>query len=188
MDGYACVILSDIGSNTLLLSNQVFAHGSRQVNRLDLVRDYVKDGGAFLMIGGYMSFSGIDGKARYGQTSVADVLPVSLLDHDDRVECPEGLQPEILQKNHPVFSGISGDWPHFLGYNRTIAKPGNTTVLASLNGDPFVAVGSYGKGRTAAFTSDCAPHWGPREFTDWAGYNRFWPNLIDWLAGNQGSI
>ncbi len=41
------------------------------------------------MIGGYLSFSGIDGKARFQRTAVADVLPVRMHDGDDRVEVPK---------------------------------------------------------------------------------------------------
>jgi len=33
-----------------------------------------------------------------------------------------------------------------------------------------------------AFTSDCAPHWGPPEFTEWEQYGRMWASLVEWLA------
>lgn len=42
------------------------------------------------MVGADLSLSGIDGKARYGCSLPADLLPVELLDGDDRVEVPEG--------------------------------------------------------------------------------------------------
>ncbi len=38
------------------------------------------------MIGGYLSFMGIEAKANYKNTVLADVLPVTMLDGDDRVE------------------------------------------------------------------------------------------------------
>jgi uncharacterized membrane protein len=183
---YSCIILSDIGSNTLLLSNNVFAGGNRESNRLELVRDYVIRGGAFMMVGGYMSFTGIDAKSRYGDTAIADILPVTMLDKDDRVESPQGAYPEILNKDHPVFEGIDGDWPHFLGYNRTIFKSDSADLLASIGEDPFIALAEYGKGRSGVFTSDCAPHWGPREFMEWKYYQRLWCNLMDWLTAGSG--
>jgi len=183
---YHAVILSDIGSNTLLLSDNVFIHGSRESNRLEELKKYVERGGGFLMIGGYMSFTGIDAKTRYGETVIAEILPVDLLKYDDRVEKPEGLVPITVmeQKNHAVFDGIEGEWPHFLGYNKTIMKKGqrNHELLAVIGNDPFIAVGSYGEGRTAAFTSDCAPHWGPQEFLEWKYYGTFWNNMVDWLS------
>ena len=40
-------------------------------------------------------------------------------------------------------------------------------------------------GRSAVFTSDCAPHWAPPEFLDWPGYRVLWPNLIRWVAGAE---
>ena len=57
---YACVILSDSGSNTLLLHPDTFGKSIRTPNRCMLIRDYVRAGGSLLMVGGYMSFSGVD--------------------------------------------------------------------------------------------------------------------------------
>lgn len=62
---YSAVILSDIGANTLLLHPDTFERSIATPNRLKLFREYVEQGGAFVMIGGYMSFTGIDGKAKY---------------------------------------------------------------------------------------------------------------------------
>lgn len=70
---------------------------------------YVEEGGSLCMIGGYMSFTGIDGTARYGQTEIADVLPVEMLDIDDRVEAPQGLVPELIEE-HEAVSGLEGEW------------------------------------------------------------------------------
>ena len=56
-------------------------------------------------------------------------------------------------------------------------------LLATIGGDPFIAVNDYGKGRVAVFTSDCAPHWGPKEFIEWEYYDTFWCNLIEWITG-----
>src|SRR5699024_2834091 len=57
---YDVVVFSDIGSNSFLLPRSVFIDSKPDINRLELVRDYVKAGGGFAMIGGYMSFSGIE--------------------------------------------------------------------------------------------------------------------------------
>lgn len=177
---YDLVILSDIGSNTLLLPNDVFAKGMQYPDRLELVKEYVNQGGAFIMVGGYMSFTGIDAKARYGQTAVKDILPIKMLDIDDRVEKPQGIFPEVI-KEHPVFDGIDEAWPFFLGYNKTLASE-DGEVLAKIGDDPFIAVRDFGKGRTAIFASDCAPHWGPKGFVEWKYYDKFWQNLLNWLC------
>ncbi len=177
---YDVIILSDIGSNTLLLPETTFQQSLRNPNRCELMKEYVLDGGAFLMIGGYMAFSGINGTARYEQTPIQDILPVNCLGKDDRVEAPQGVTPEII-KDHEIFEGINKNWPHFLGYNKTTLKE-SSTLLATIGGDPFIALAEFGEGRVAAFTSDCAPHWGPPEFINWEHYNKFWINLANWLT------
>ncbi|BCV20302.1 glutamine amidotransferase [Moorella sp. Hama-1] len=178
---YHAVILSDIGSNTLLLHNDTFGRSIVLPNRLETLRRYVEEGGGLVMIGGYMSFSGIDGKARYGETPLAAALPVECLNGDDRCEVPEGITPKVVQPGHPLLAGVPGAWPHFLGYNRFRAKA-EAEVLLTAGEDPFLVVQNYGRGRSLAFASDCAPHWGPPEFLNWPGYKTFWVNALRWVA------
>ena len=178
---YDVVFLSDIGSNTLLLPDQVFAKGQKVPNRCELLKEYVNDGGAFVMIGGYMSFTGVDAKTRYGETAVKDILPVKLLDKDDRQELPQGINPKKI-KEHKIFDGIDEEFPYFLGYNKTIGCSETGEILAEINGDPFIATGSFGKGKSLVFTSDFAPHWGSMEFVEWKYYDKLWLNIINWLT------
>jgi uncharacterized membrane protein len=132
------------------------------------------------MIGGYLTFQGIQAKGNYHGTAVDAVLPVSLKATDDRVERPEGIAPTITDPAHPVVSGLDG-WPTLLGYNASALRPG-AHLVAEVDGDPLIAVRDVGKGRTAVFSSDCGPHWGPPEFVAWSGYPRLWRNLVTWLA------
>ena len=69
LDAYSVVILSDLGSNTLLLHPDVWFRGQTVPNRLKLLREWVGRGGALMMIGGYYSFQGINGGARYHKTA-----------------------------------------------------------------------------------------------------------------------
>ena len=46
-----------------------------------------------------------------------------------------------------------------------------------------MAAGRYGEGRTLAFASDVAPHWGSPEFLKWGSYSRLFHNIALWLAG-----
>ena len=178
---YDVVILSDIGANTLLLPDKTFARSEPSPNRLQLLHDFVAQGGGLLMIGGYLTFQGIAGKANYHGTAVERVLPVQLFPGDDRSEQPQGVRPVVEDAEHPVASGLE-NWPAFLGYNRSTLAPGGHLV-ASIAGDPFVAVRTHGSGRSAIFSSDCGPHWGPPAFLEWDGYARLWRNLVSWLAG-----
>ncbi len=185
LNKFDIVVLSDIGSNNLVLSQSVFTQGLQKSNRLEMLKEYVmEDGKALLMVGGYMSFSGYDGKARYGVTPIAEILPVKVLNYDDRIEKPEGCYPVICPEHttHPVLKDLPMKWPVFLGYNKTIALEGNNTVISTICGDPFIAVSEPGNGRCAIFSSDCAPHWGTMDFIQWEGYDILWRNIANWLT------
>src|SRR5215469_6611634 len=118
------VILSDIGANTLLLPPDVFLEGRRVPNRLEAIKEYVLQGGGLVMAGGYLSFQGIYGAARYHRSPIEDVLPVSLLPMDDRIEKPEGINPTIVNENHFITKGMEKRWPYLLGYNEVKMKEG----------------------------------------------------------------
>lgn len=181
---YQCVMLSDIGANTLLLHPETFTKSKVLPNRLVALRDYVANGGGLVMVGGYMTFQGIEGKAKYAGTAVEDALPVLMQSHDDRVEAPQGAQPHVGDAGHPLLSGVSGEWPVLLGYNKVVAKP-DAQVLVRVGGDPLIVVGTHGKGRSVAFTSDCGPHWAPPPFVEWPGYARLWNGIANWAAGQS---
>ncbi len=181
LKAYDVLILSDIGTNSFLFHPEMLAESIPHPNRLVLIKDYVHAGGGLCMIGGWMSFSGIDGKARYHHTPVEEILPVTCFPYDDRMEKPEGIVPHVMKPDHPILKGITENWPFFLGYNQTKPKA-EAEVLVQVGADPLLCVGIYGKGHSAAFTSDCAPHWGPRGFLEWDGYSILWNNLVAWLG------
>jgi len=180
---YDVVILSDIGSNTLMLPSDTFTKSVPHPNRCMAIKEYVNGGGALIMIGGYLSFAGVDAKARYGATPIQDVLPVNCLDIDDRSEHAEGVRGRIL-KEHPLTKNITGEWPILLGYNKTLPKSG-CEVVADIDGDPLIATGNFGKGRCAVFTSDCSPHWAPPVFVEWKHYATIWKNMLEYLTKNN---
>lgn len=188
LDAFDVVVLSDVGANSFLLTDEVFLRSERSVNRLALLADYVRDGGGLVMVGGYMSFSGIDARARYGMSPLADVLPVTTLTHDDRVEVPEGFEVSVDVPDHDVLGGTPAQWPALLGYNRVIAKP-ESTVVARHGEDPLLVVGHAGAGSTVAFASDFAPHWAPPEFVRWPHYPALWTAITMWAgAGSADAV
>ncbi len=182
LGAFDVVLLSDVGADTFLLTPETFQRSEITVNRLKLIEQFVADGGGFCMIGGYMSFQGINGKARYHRSPIESLLPVFLYPYDDREEVPEGFTPEVQNAGHPILQGISNDWPHLLGYNRLILKE-EADLLLKREDDPILAVGMYGEGRTMAFASDCSPHWAPPAFCEWSDYGRLWQQSVRWLAG-----
>jgi len=179
---YDCVLLSDIGANTLLLHPDTFARSRVLPNRLEAIRDYVLAGGGFVMVGGYLTFQGIDAKAQYAGSPVEDVLPVILSRHDDRSEQPQGVVPAVVDAAHPIVTGAGGTWPALLGYNRAVVRPGSD-LIATVGDDPLIVAGRFGRGRGVAFASDCGPHWAPPPFVEWSGYGPLWNGIADWAAG-----
>ena len=186
LDAYQAIILSDIGANTLLLPPAVWLHGKPMANRLKLIGEWTRAGGGLAMIGGYFSFQGIDGRARWRRTPVEAALPVTCLPYDDRLEVPEGFKPDITDPAHPIMAGLGTDWPVLLGANEVILREQGAHVLARLpqdqGGHPLLVTGEHGQGRTLAWTSDIGPHWVPNEFVQWHGYATLWRNALAWLT------
>ncbi len=177
---YDVIIFSDCGKNTICLYPEMFTVPMGP-DRLELIREHVEGGRAFVMAGGWNSYQGLRGIPGYHGSVIEQILPVEIQSSDDRVETPQGVRPEVTGGDHPLFRGLPAEWPLFLGYNRVKAK-GSAEVLATIAGDPFIAVRAAGRGKTMAFTSDLAKHWGT-DFIAWEGYGAFWHNALLWLSG-----
>ena len=181
LQAYSTVILSDIGANTLLLTRDTWTAGRPTANRVQLIADYVRAGGGLIMAGGYLTFMGIEGMGAWRGTAVEDVLPVRMLPHDDRCERPEGVSGQPVDPGHEVLRGVDEPWPALLGYNRVVLGEGADLVVTA-GPDPLLALKEVERGRTAAFTSDCSPHWCPDAFIAWPGYAALWRNLCRWTG------
>jgi len=185
LGAYKAILLSDIGANTLLLSPSVWLNGKPVANRLKLIGEWTRTGGGLAMIGGYLSFQGIDGRARWGRTPIEAALPVSCLPYDDRLEIPEGFAPDVVDATHPVVQGLGTDWPVLLGANEVTPKADGHVVArlpADQGGHPLLVTGTHGSGRTLVWTSDIGPHWLPETFVQWPGYATLWRNVLAWLT------
>lgn len=180
LNDFDVIVISDIGSNTFLLQNEVFYSMQTKPNILLLINNFVAQGGGLLMIGGYLSFMGIEGKANYKNTLLAEILPVVMQDSDDRVEVPQGIAATVVDAQHQTIQGFS-QWPIFLGYNRVTAKNNTETVL-NIGEDPLLVYGTYQQGKTACFMSDCSPHWGSNQFMCWPHYADMWLNILRYIA------
>jgi uncharacterized membrane protein len=180
---YDVVIISDCGRNNLTMYPNMFVVPMGP-DRVEAIADYVRQGGALIMAGGWLSFQGYQAKASYHGSAIEAVLPVEISAFDDRVETTQGAPVRVLKGDHAVLAGIPAAWPQFLGYQRVVAKEGAEVlaVVGDSGSDPLVAVWSVGQGRAMAFTSDLAPHWGT-DFVKWDHYGAFWSKAIAWLSG-----
>jgi len=177
---YDTVIISDCGRNTLTMYPNMF-QVPMGPDRVSVIADYVRQGGSLIMVGGWVDFQGFQAKGNYHGSAIEEVLPVNISETDDRIETTQGAAVEIIEGDHPVLRGIPRTWPQFLGYQRVFPKK-ESRVLATVGGrDPLIVVGQAGKGRSMAFTSDLAPHWGT-EFVKWSHYGAFWNQAIHWLT------
>ena len=186
LSAYSVVLLSDVGALSLLYTAETRA-GRRSVNRLELLREWVEQGGALMMAGGYCSFQGIDGLAMFRGTAVEECLPIECFPGPDGLEAPEGLDPVIDETGHPILTGVPSPIPYVLGMNRVAARAGTDTKTLIHCGHrhgqmPLLSVRDYGAGRSLAWMTDIGPHWLSQDFMQWPGYDRLMANMIRWLS------
>lgn len=181
LEKYSVIIVSDVGANTFLLHPDTSRLCKRTPNLLKLIRTFVERGGGFIMVGGYMTFQGIEAKGKYKDSPIEEILPVNLLTYDDRVEVPEGADLEVDPEAHVILKGLPAKWPFILGYNKLIPKE-DAQVVVKYENDPIIALGKYKEGRTIAYATDCAPHWAPMEMYQWEYYDVLWDNLVKWVS------
>ncbi|MDP6931504.1 MAG: glutamine amidotransferase, partial [Myxococcota bacterium] len=167
---------------------------------LENLAQYVRDGGALVMIGGDRSFD----LAGYANTPLAEVLPVQLGENalmSDETQ----FRPDLTAagRMHPItrLSGSSDEslaaWerlPAMDGLNLTgSAMPGASVLLTHpllRVGDeprPVLAVREVEKGRTMALTVDSSWRWSFSEAGTGRGnqaYLRFWKNAMRWLVAD----
>lgn len=163
----------------------------------------VSDGTGLLMIGGQSSF----GPGGYAGTPIGRVLPVEMAGRSQGQDS-DPFVPRLTDAGH-VHPAMADLLPYF-GLNAKAAeKPipplrGNVIVSGAKAGaqillthpgqrgpdgkDQIVlAVQPYGKGRSAAFTADTTYLWylPMRGMGQDSPYNRFWGQLLRWLANTD---
>jgi uncharacterized membrane protein len=187
LSAYSAVILSDIGALSLLFSAETRA-GFPSPNRLVLLHDWVHQGGGLMMAGGYNSFQGMMGTARYHDTALEDCLPVTCSPFADGLEAPEGLAPHAVAQ-HPIVSGFDQIWPPVLGLNKVTLRPADDCKLiaaAAYRGKqhPLLAIRQFGQGRSLAWMSDIGPHWMSQDFMTSPIYAPLMRNMVAWICGD----
>jgi uncharacterized membrane protein len=172
---------------------QNFNHRPYRMSQyLEGIADYVRDGGAFAMIGGDQSFSAGD----YSGTAIEGILPAALLPPGAPPIDESWAQLRLTEagRRHPMTELLQGAaneaaWarlPKLPGLNAIgSARPGAQVLLEASDGRPVLVVGEVGRGRTLALTTDSSWYWsflaagqelGPR------AYETFWHAAIRWLV------
>ena len=176
--------------------------GWRGGDLLENLADWVKAGGAFVMVGGDRSFD----LGLYGGTAMEDVLPVVLGVPEQEAVSLEPFQPQLTAagRMHPA-TALASDpersqalWNELApldGLNASRGAAQGATVLLrhpSLVavdglGLPVVAVRTVGAGRSMALTADSSWRWAFAEAGKGRGnqaYLRFWKHAMRWLVGD----
>ncbi|MEM9113090.1 MAG: glutamine amidotransferase [Myxococcota bacterium] len=166
----------------------------RMAHYLRNIRQYVLDGGSFLMVGGDQSFE----PGWYAGTPIADILPVRLggalgwdeADYAPRLTDegrqhpitrigPPGLPPSTAYARLPALSGANGSLGLVPGARALLVHP-------SLPGNPpLVSIRDVGRGRSMAVATDSSWFWRfvavGEEGRAGREYDRFWNQSLRWL-------
>lgn len=194
------LFVEELGGFDLIVF-QDFNHGPFQTRQhLFRVRDFVKKGGAFLMVGGRLGLS----EGGYAGTEITEVLPVLLppsTGHGETLDEAE-FRPLVSDAgaSHPITRlALDPDanarvWdalPPLEGINRTgglapdsVSLLDHPTLSAGGAPLPVVAVREADEGRAMVVATDSTWRW-TFEHTGAGGssgpYTTFWDNAIRWL-------
>jgi len=152
---------------------------------MENITKFVEEGGTFIMAGGYGSFGGyIDYPPHpilgYVDTPIEEILPVEIHRNDI---CWKDFVPRVLEK-HFLTNGIFKNHPTMYGLNNVSVKEGCIVLADDGEGNPFLVIGNYRKGRVLAFTSDIGPGWG-KDYILWKHAEEFWHRVIIWATDKK---
>jgi prepilin-type processing-associated H-X9-DG protein len=186
------------------LDSEAFEKGE-----LEQLRTTVEQGAGLIMMGGIHSF----GPGGYGNTELADVLPIEI-GRLERQQFGEKIREDLhlaeKAKMQPTQYGASqflmllapadkrqnnleawNKLPPLEGANRFAGLKKGANVLAeSAQGEPLLAASTFGNGRVLAFAGDSTWHWWMEGQE--AAHKRFWRQVVLWLArkdeSNEGQV
>ena len=166
-------------------------------HHLEGIRDFVKGGGGFAMIGGPSLFH----EERYGVSPIGDILPLGFVEKElYRRDSPIGVKLSRAGTTHPMMrlsDDPAGDdpdpqrfWqevPPLDGINLMEAKRSSTVLLESAGGIPWpiLTVSDFGKGRALALATDYSWKWYMGMVAEGKGtqaYFRLIHRMVRWLT------
>ena len=164
-----------------------------RANYLENVRDFVKGGGSFAVIGGPNFY----GEGGYSGTAIEEILPVRFAGREGyRRALPFRVKLSRAGSLHPVvrLSPLEEEnrrqWeemPSLEGVNLLRPKSSGTVLLESADeySWPILTLGSYGKGRVLVLGTDYAWKWYMGAVAQGKGpwsYQRLTERLVRWLT------
>ncbi len=160
-------------------------------NYLEAVRDFVREGGSFSMIGGPNLFDS------YAGTPIEDILPVRLTGKRDyHRDSPLDVRLTHAGTIHPITrlsleendnARLWQEMPPLDGVNSLEPKNSGTILLGSneRTSRPILTVGSFGKGRVLVLATDYSWKWYmgmvAKGKGNWA-YLRLMERMVRWLT------
>lgn len=162
---------------------------------LSNIKGYVEQGGAFLMIGGDLSFEG----GGYDRTPVEDILPMRIRGGSKKAllgELPMKVQPKFSL--HPILQ-LENDprqnakaWkslPPIQGVNIGLVPAKGSYVLSTTRKNkanyPVLVTRQVKEGRTMAIATDSSWNWNFLRVGEGGSgryYQKFWENVIAWMT------
>lgn len=187
----------EIHTFDLIVFQNFTYRGYEMAQFLPNIRRFVERGGAFLVIGGDVSY----GMGGYGGTPVEAVLPMNIVSADPGASTAP-FKPVLTQEGlrHPIMrvapdpEQIAARWertPDLFGLNLGLVAHPEAVVLMEHptltqrgRPAPVIAARRVGEGRVLALTVDSSWRWHMEDIA--AGgtgelYHSFWSNAIRWL-------
>ncbi len=131
------------------------------------------------------------GKGRYYQTmdpeSVPRIFTKETMEASRSSIKEEPFLPVPVMRNSFLEGVDFTQSPYLLGYVMTKVKATSRPVLATESGDPLMAVGRYGLGKSIAFTSDAGDRWAG-EWLVWRTYGKFWAQTLRAVIRKQAGM
>jgi hypothetical protein len=168
------------------------------VGVLDMVREMSKSGITLSVIGigqpddpdaAFLADLATNAGGRFLLAGSTDDLRTLFTDEAERM-IKKSLDEEPFRARvaalDPAIEGLAlGSAPMLASRNKVEPRENATTVLTAGERAPLLAIWQVGLGRVAAWTSDAGGRWSA-EWTTWAGYARFWTQLVRSTARASG--
>lgn len=181
----------------LLIFDNLPSHLYVRLKYYEAVRDFIKEGGGFAMIGGPHLLDG----GRYAGTPIAEILPVKLTGQERyRRDASSGVRLSREGVKHPITRLSTSEeenlnlWREMSsleGINILEPKSLKNVLLETNDGvsSPILFADRYGKGRVLILATDFFWKWHmgmvAKGKGNWA-YFRFVERMTRWLTGDPG--